>query len=80
VRRHAGTSQSRRRCWRVIGSQPGYSRRISKTLATSSAGIRYGTGSPYGIARTSPPLLSSMVGRPGLEPGTLGLKVPCSTR
>ena len=22
----------------------------------------------------------SLVGRPGLEPGTLGLKVPCSTR
>ncbi len=21
-----------------------------------------------------------LVGRPGLEPGTLGLKVPCSTR
>ena len=23
---------------------------------------------------------SLLVGRPGLEPGTLGLKVPCSTR
>ena len=26
------------------------------------------------------PLIRSVVGRPGLDPGTLGLKVPCSSR
>ena len=28
--------------------------------------------------RSDPVPLSCLVGRPGLEPGTLGLKVPCS--
>ena len=43
-------------------------------------------GTPTLMARSGrnslkdPPEGGSLVGRPGLEPGTLGLKVPCSTR
>ena len=37
--------------------------------------------SPYrAVPEPSTLLPASAVGRPGLEPGTLGLKVPCSTR
>ena len=33
-----------------------------------------------GVAKdVSMPLTSEFVGRPGLDPGTLGLKVPCSS-
>ena len=35
---------------------------------------------PTMSGRTSMPVLRDFVGRPGLDPGTLGLKVPCSSR
>ena len=34
----------------------------------------------HNFSRTRKSLTSTFVGRPGLDPGTLGLKVPCSSR
>ena len=45
----------------------------SSALATSLATLE-----PTGLNLN--PLIRDLVGRPGLDPGTLGLKVPCSTR
>jgi hypothetical protein len=45
----------------------------SNALATSLATLR-----PTELNLN--PLIRDLVGRPGLDPGTLGLKVPCSSR
>jgi len=47
-----------------------------KTLA---APLAASLAAPHAANDVSMPLISEFVGRPGLDPGTLGLKVPCSS-
>ncbi len=49
---------------------------LARTTGPGSEGNDSSTRAQY----RKPPTSTFVVGRPGLEPGTLGLKVPCSTR